>query len=209
MKKFQSGSNHYGLYFEFCIKKAEVSKNTLFNSFMSFKISLLVLSLFGSMLRAQDGSLVDFEEGLERVYSQDLVYELMDRSEKLDRVYFSDINAVQFQLEPDKNWRFLFKKTSGWEEIVGQKPDDLTAYFVSDLVNRMQGWEITQMFGTIGKPNEVNPVDIVQLSSKRFSETFLLRNKHHDYLVVIAVHAYPNGDMTSWFREERYYFEEE
>jgi len=171
---------------------------------------LLIYILVSSLsLVAQDGSLFDFEEGLEQVYNQELVYELMDRSEKLDRIYFSDINAVQFQLEPDRNWRFLFKKITGWEEIVGQKPDDLTAYFVSDLMNTMQGWEITQMFGTTGKPNEVNPVDIVHFSSKRFGETFLLRNKHHEYLVVVAVHAYPDGNMTSWFREERYYFERE
>jgi hypothetical protein len=161
------------------------------------------------MLQAQDGSLSDFEESLEQVYNQEILFELMDQAEKLDRVYFSDINAVQFDLEPDMNWRFLFKKVSGWEEIVGQKPDDLTAYFISDIMIPMQGWEISQMFGITGGPEEVNPVDIVQFSSKRFNETFLLRNKHHDYLVVIAVHAYPNGNMTSWFREERYYFERE
>lgn len=165
--------------------------------------------LFSSLLRAQDGSLVDFEENLEQVYNWEVVYELMDYAEKLDRIYFSDINAVQFHLEPDMNWSFLFKKLSGWEEIVGQKPDDLTAYFVSDLMKPMQGWEITQMFGTLGKPKEVNPVDIVQLSGKRFSETFLLRNRHHDYLVVVQIHAYPNGNMTSWFREARYYFKRE
>lgn len=160
-------------------------------------------------MKAQDGSLVNFEESLEEVYNQELVFELMDRSEKLDRIYFSDTNAVRFDLEPYMNWRFLFKKVSGWEEIAGQKPDDLTAYFISDMMTPMQGWEINQIFRITGGPEQVNPVDIVQFSSKRFKETFLLRNKHHDYLVVIAIHAYPDGNMDSWFKEERYYFKKE
>jgi len=174
----------------------------------NFLISLFC-SFYVINVQAQEKDLQSFEENLEQVFNQEIVYELMDRAEELDRVYFSDINAVRFELEPDRNWRFLFKKVDGWSEVVGQKPEDLTAYYISDLVVPMKGEEISQVFAITGRPEEVNPVDIDHFSSKRFAETFLLRNKHRNYLVIIAVHAYPNGNMTSWFRETRYYFEGE
>jgi hypothetical protein len=173
---------------------------------MIFRALLWMALLLPCLGLGQDGFWKDFDEALYEVSDRRRLEKIKEQSAELDRFHFSDIDGVAFNLTPDRQWRFMFAKRLGWEQVVFQEAEDLTAYYFSERMHPMTGKEITEMFGLNGAPEKVNPLNIVHFSNERFEEVFVLRAKNQPYAVVVYIHSYANGDMTSWFKEMRYYF---
>jgi len=173
---------------------------------LKFKYLIWVGFILPLMGWSQVSSLNDFLEDLYEVTDSKRLSKIKDTSEELDRYYFSDIDVLSFNLAPDRRWRLMFAKSEGWREIVGQEAEDLSGFFLSEEMSPLTGKEITEMFGLRGKPTKVNPTDIQHFSNERFEEIFVMRAKNQPYAVVVYVHSYANGNITSLFSEMRYYF---
>ena len=173
---------------------------------MGIKTFVIALLFFPICVLAQDGTLAYFEEDLEEVFDMKTFEKLRDQAKELERVYFDSPTDLSYNLAPDRKWRFMFAKRSGWRQIVGQDAQDQTAYYLSDYITVLTGQEITDMFGLRGKPVEGEASGDVMVSAKPFQSTYALQTLNDNYAVVVKIHSYPNGNMTSWYVEERYYF---
>lgn len=173
---------------------------------MKLIFTCLTAIIFGQVALSQDGTFYDWQEDLYPITNQKRLFKTIDRIEELDRFFFGDRDKVVFELESDRRWRFMFAKRAGWEQVVFQEAEDQLAYFLSENMTPMTGKDLTEMFGLTGPPKKVNPLNIVHFSNERFEEVFAMRAKNEPYAVVVYVYSYANGNMTSWFKEMRYYF---
>jgi hypothetical protein len=172
---------------------------------------LIVFSaiLVSQNLLSQDGSFQDWQEDLYEIEKSKDLSKTIDKIDELDKYYFNDIDGVVFELIQDETFRFMFAKRLGWKQVVHQEAEDQLAHFFSEDLSVLTGKDITDMFGLHGKPQRVDPFSSNQNASDRFEEVFVLRAKDEPFAVVVHIHNYPNGNMTSWYVETRYYFTEE
>lgn len=167
-----------------------------------------MLGIYPIELCSQDASLEDFLDNLIEIDHPDGLISTVDQSKELDRRYFSEINVGEFELQPNSLWRFLFMRRFGWQQIVGNEVEDLTACYVPSSVIIKSEREITQMFDLDSRPSE-GRIQYPGISSERYNLSYVLTAKGGSYAVVILAHNYPNGNQTSWYREEMYYFKKE
>ncbi len=170
------------------------------------KLSFFLFFFCGISVSAQDGTFFEWEEDLYQIDNQKRLLKVMDRIDELDSYQFNDIAKVNFELAEERQWGCMLAKRLGWEQVVHQETEDLTAYFYSEDMSLMTGKDVKEMFGFSGPPIKVDPMNISHYSNERFEDCFVLKAKNEPYAVVVLVHSYANGNMTSWFKETRYYF---
>lgn len=140
--------------------------------------------------------------------------------EQFDK-HFLESDQAYIGLEPDSRWQIMFTYSYEWEEIVGRPADisyDPDHNERSGLTTKRYYYQAA-VFDSDELTDGLNiPLDLQDSGKKPYRDMPLFydrgapRNgvwipiRSGDYLMMRLAHNYPNGNMTSFYREYRFYF---
>ncbi len=88
-----------------------------------------------------------------------------------------------------------------------QKKDYYGCYLAKASTHSLSGSDIFEIFGLSAKKFPLNAVPIVWGRNAPFNGEWTASLGNEDHLIVCRVHSYPDGNQTSWYHEQVYYFE--
>lgn len=169
------------------------------------KILTLALILISVITFSQENKLSQFQKTLLQVKNQDSLQAL---KEEILNVYKTV--SIRNSIKESTKWKFLCSTENGWTEIVGRNKTITDSKFVSKTKIIYSTQEVFELFDL--KYNDSSIIDFVPFVFERDNyynrkTTPIILN--NSYLIVRYVHSYPNGNQTSWYHENSYYFKKE
>lgn len=111
------------------------------------------------------------------------------------------------QFTPEGNWKFAFYVTNGWSSII---PNEITNYCNFYIANKptsaqSAGALIAKFNATICEQPDLLINDSFA-GAFRFYGPWFAYMPVDDYLVFFLNHSYPNGNLTSFLHQYKFYF---
>jgi hypothetical protein len=133
-------------------------------------------------------------------------------------------NSKLFFFNHSRKWKLLFSVPTGYHENFPGQCKDTTSFTEFQLTQfqrlgkksyltprndgvALSGFKLFKIFGVSKFKFPINYYPQVYARDSRFNGewTAILLNK--EYLIIRYVSSYPDGNQSSWYREETYYFE--
>ena len=163
----------------------------------------LVFLLLASQSQAQSPDPFD---RLHEVRSPDSLARITSDMQRIDQARGEEHPAAYFS---QGRYRLLYYHTCGWNEVLSHPRTTSDRKFSSDAAGKLfTSREIFRLLSLYGKDSTVlRQYPLVMAREDYYNRRWTPVSSSPHYLVLRYVHSYPNGNMTSWYNEARYYFE--
>jgi hypothetical protein len=114
-----------------------------------------------------------------------------------------------------KGWKLVYSVQTGYHEYFPNLHKDTTSFFQfqrlgttsyltpGDTTIALSGFKL---FKTFGVKKRINYYPEIYARDSRFNGQWTAISLNKDYLIIRYVSSYPDGNQTSWYHEETYYF---
>lgn len=147
-----------------------------------------------------------YSDYLREVRSPDSLARITHAIQAIDKLPSDSLPASYFF---SGRYRLRYLHTFGWREYVSNPRMNFDRKFTSDAAGKLvTSQEIFRLLGLQGKDSTLlREYPLVIRREDTYNRRWTPISRSSRYLVLRHVFSYPNGNVTSWYSEQLYYFE--
>jgi|APLak6261678124_1056121.scaffolds.fasta_scaffold10879_2 hypothetical protein len=166
------------------------------------------LLLFGTLLFAQNQDQgAPFAEKLKKVTSKDSIALCLKEINAINTIQRKDTST---KFDENSKWKLRFHRVTGWKENMPNQRHDINILEIGKNDIMVTGKDILNVFQRFKQKvtllNQFPSSILLTPRGAPLNGAFILVLLDDDNAVLQYTHSYPNGNQSSWYITESYYF---